>query len=405
VFQDTLTELMSDTSPLLKVDPKYRELKANYESWKTVLTGCMDDLRDYERMNQEMSEVDNQNHRLRDDVAHYQTKLRDQKKDTTDLQVADEELRELLDVTKRWSEDAGRISEKRAKIVQEQEVLTASNADFGRDVTTVELELNRMNEEKDELANKISALNREMSGLNNRAAGFAAQAANMDRLARGKEETFAAERKNHERMAELSELLKDLIQEEKVLQDQIAPLNKKISAKKTEQERTRALGEEGEERLSKEVSAFDADVKVLRNLNKEVRDFEESSAAEDLESISSKVQAVLDQIEKKQQDAKDLEPRLEETKNAVNDQERHKKQLIQNIEIVEAGELIVELNRDIEKLERKRKEIEGLDTVNEEHEAAIKGEKELQEKKYRTEGRFSEVVEQIRSTKVSFHLA
>lgn len=278
--------LASDNSPLLRIDSQYRDMKANYEGWKETVAEYTDDLRDYFRMSKELRDAEKEHQRLLDDISHYNTKIRKQKSDVQDLQQTDDEMRDIVDLSKRWSEDAARIAEKGMQVAQKKVDLSASISDTGRDLRTVERDLNNLMEQKDELANKITNLNREMTQINTAVNNLSAQvssrafvsalvvpfltvalqAARMDQIARDKEERFSTERKNAERKAEVAEQLQKIGQEEKKLQDQLAPLNKKIQAKKTEKDRARALGEEEESALSKEIVSFNADVQDLRIL-------------------------------------------------------------------------------------------------------------------------------------------
>jgi DNA repair exonuclease SbcCD ATPase subunit len=178
LFQETLAALASDTSPLLKVDARHQETKAKYVEWKKIVVECMDDLRDYQRMNKEMNDTEKEHQRLSEDASHFQAKLRNQKSEKTDLQVSDEELRDIAELSKRWSEDAGRLAEKRMQIGQKELDLSASVTDSGRDLKTVEREMNEKMEEKDMLSNKINTLNREATKLNTLLANLSSSVSN-----------------------------------------------------------------------------------------------------------------------------------------------------------------------------------------------------------------------------------
>lgn len=167
MFQDTLTYLSSEESPLFKVDAKYQETRANYEGWKKTLVDCMDDLRDHQRMSQELKDLESEHQRLLEDISHYQSKLRKQQSELDDLQSTHGELRDLVEMSKRWGEDAYRVSEKRMQIAQKSIDLAASvGGDMKRDLKTVERDLNRMIEEKDDYTNKLNNLSRELGQIN-----------------------------------------------------------------------------------------------------------------------------------------------------------------------------------------------------------------------------------------------
>lgn len=399
IFQLSMDELMGDSSPLINIDPQQVQTKANLERWKRIVSECLDDVRDYHRMNQEMTQVDKENQKLVDDVAHYQAKLREQKNEKADFEKSDAELREALDVAKRWVEDATRVSEKRIHCSQKQIELSASLVETGRDIKTVERELNQKMEEKDEYSNKINVLNREMTNLNNRISQLSMSASRMDQLAREKEEKYASEQKGNDRKTELSVLIANASQEEAKFQEQVVPLTKKISSKKQEQDRIRANDTEREEKLSKELRGFEDESNELRTLLKDIELYEVSKSEEERYRVESQISELLTRVSQNQEMIEALAPQLEESKNAVSDQERHKKQIQQNIEIVEATGRIDCLEKELEKLRKKRQQIKGSETAYVMYEASAKKREEQQEAKLRAEGRFSELVEQMRSLK------
>ena len=176
MFQETLKYLSSEESPLLKIDTKFQETKANYEGWKMTLVDCMDDLRDHERMGKELKDIEIEHQRLLEDISHYQSKFRKQQSELDDLQSTHGELHDLLDASKRWGEDAYRVSEKRMQIAQKSIDLAASvGGDMKRDLKAVERDLNKMIEEKDECTNKLNNLSREMGQINTTNSNLAQQ--------------------------------------------------------------------------------------------------------------------------------------------------------------------------------------------------------------------------------------
>ena len=184
------------------------------------------------------------------------------------------------------------------------------------------------------------------------------------------------------------------------MQEQVSPLQRKILSKKADLDRTRKHGEDEAEKLAKDSSSFSSDVNELRKLNSQIEEFEESSAPDEQARIETKMGAVQEKMSQKNREIDELLPRLEETKNAVQDQERYKNQLTQNIEIVKGKKRIKVLNRDIAQLQDNIGQIEGYDTAHEKWDRAKAQRDELMESKFRSEGRFSEIVEQIRATKV-----
>ena len=158
-IQETLTFFSSENSPFIaKADAHELELKPKYEAWKSVVASCMDDVRDFHRIDQEICNLEPSTQVLSDEVNRIRDRQKLQESHKTDLEADDRDLRELLDLTKRWCNDGTKIVEKRMGIVQKQMDLQTSLPDTGRDLKTVERDIAKKLEEKEDIASKISNL-------------------------------------------------------------------------------------------------------------------------------------------------------------------------------------------------------------------------------------------------------
>jgi hypothetical protein len=92
---------------------------------------------------------------------------------------------------------------------------------------------------------------------------------------------------------------------------------------------------------------------------------------------------------------------LQSLTRAVDDQERHKKLLMQNIDILVSTERMKVLEKEIAELVENREKIEGSSTANDKFEALKAQQEKLLQKKSNYEGRFSSHVEQIHALKVT----
>jgi len=178
-FMETMNFFMKE-SEFVKFDEaeanRYREIKATYQRWKKIVSDNMDDLRDFRRITIEVSDLEKELQTLDDDVTRNKTKLDREKDRATEIQTEVDQLRELGNLAKRWSEDAGRIAEKRMQITQKYSDLNASAVDDGRrDLRSVEKDIDARTEEKDSLSNRISKLNKEMATLNNKISALSTQ--------------------------------------------------------------------------------------------------------------------------------------------------------------------------------------------------------------------------------------
>ena len=113
--------------------------------------------------------------------------------------------------------------------------------------------------------------------------------------------------------------------------------------------------------------------------------------------MKQKNDKISEQIEERKEDLKSLEPKLEELRTTVNDKERHKKQLKENISILESRKRVEELNREIERLKDDRGSIEGGDTAHEEVEKAEAEKQKLMVEQANIEGRWREIMDNVRS--------
>jgi DNA repair protein RAD50 len=185
------------------------------------------------------------------------------------------------------------------------------------------------------------------------------------------------------------------------LKDQTTPLAQKKKKKEADKLRLRAVANEEEQSLRATIDQFSLDVKYLRDLTRQIDDYSRSNKADELDQVASQASKVLERIEQQKKALSSLQPEVDSVRAAVNDQERHKKQLKENVELLHAEQRTNELQEEIDDLETKLKNVDGQETCYAKHtEAKARKEQQLASKA-RTEGRWSEIVEQIRSLKVS----
>jgi DNA repair protein RAD50 len=185
------------------------------------------------------------------------------------------------------------------------------------------------------------------------------------------------------------------------LKDQIAPLRQKIRSKDADKQRLRAIASDEEQGLRETIQHFSADMKDLQGLTKQIDEYSASNKPQELDQVASKASKIVERIEQKKKTVSSLQPEVDRVRSAVNDQERHKNQLEKNVEILQAEERISVLREEIDDLETKLKNVDGQDTCYRRQTEAKERQAQLLSSKARTEGRWSEIVEQIRSLKVS----
>ncbi|KAL7578370.1 hypothetical protein ACA910_012772 [Epithemia clementina (nom. ined.)] len=401
-FKTKMDSLKKDSSLVKTADADvavYNNLKARYEEWRQFLNEKMEDLRDYRRFREEKLKLEISLEQQNDDLATFQATLTGHKDNAKTIQAELDELKDLLDACKRLSGEASRISEKRMQIDQKKQDMTLDTAYADRDLRTVEREIADKMEEKDGFMNKINRLNKEMTALNNRITQLSTQAANMDKIVRERETKFAAAQKNDERKAELAEQLSKMQEEDAKLQEQLAPLKRKIETKQRDKERARALRDSEVSSLHNKLIEFQSEAKELRQLTKAIDDFAATEVSGDFDRISAETSEVLEQISSKDQELKSLRADLSKLQDTVQNQERYKKMIRDNIDVIETQNAAEELNKEIERLQEQKRSVKGSDTAYDEHKKAVALKQKRQGELARLEGRFMEVVEAVRSLK------
>jgi len=168
VFQQGIQELQQ---LLVDSDSGRQEedarLKETYQSMRKTIESRMDDLNDFRRLTGEEADMEKEIKKLQDEITRYTSTLKEHNEIKDEAQTEVDELRLLIDVTRRWSDDANRIMAKKMQIHQKKLDLSASTAaDTSRDLKTVDRAVSNLREEKESLSTKIAELNKEMTGIN-----------------------------------------------------------------------------------------------------------------------------------------------------------------------------------------------------------------------------------------------
>lgn len=144
---------------------------------------------------------------------------------------------------------------------------------------------------------------------------------------------------------------------------------------------------------------FETEVKDLRRLTSVIEAFEASDKLQRIEEHASKVATVLEKISAKKKDKDELAPKVAEAAASVENQERYKKLLRDNIDLINEEEKIKTIDDELERLQDDMSKIEGADEVGEKLRQAEASKQKRLGQKARIEGRWMEVVEKIRSLK------
>jgi hypothetical protein len=165
-FKARLYELFAEDSELMTGNEVARKLKRVLQESRKAMQPMVTDLRDLIRANKEIEALEAEMAKLKVEAESALNLVNDQKTVVDELQSEVNELRELLDSSKRWNEDANRIASKRMKISEKRYALGVNTQYHDRDLRTVEGEVTRLSDEKDKISNRINELNKEMILLN-----------------------------------------------------------------------------------------------------------------------------------------------------------------------------------------------------------------------------------------------
>lgn len=146
--------------------------------------------------------------RLQEEVKDLKTKVDEETDDKTSLQ-------EAFDIVRRLSEEATKLASKKYQIKNKKEELNLEAPDvLGKDLTTVEYDLQTKTEEKEKLMNAISSLHNELSQLNDAVNAATIKCTQAERIVRSKEEQYAQEQESSARKRELNASLKKYQEDE-----------------------------------------------------------------------------------------------------------------------------------------------------------------------------------------------
>ena len=149
--------LKGEASPLLKVDERSRNAQANYIKWKDTVSEHSQAVLEYRRIANEVHDAGATVRQLEIELSDFSGQLNDAKDTLSDLEKETASLQDLFDSAKRWYEAAGRIVEKWSQIRQKTNDLSISTVDaHGRDLETVEREMNERIEEREHYNNQVS---------------------------------------------------------------------------------------------------------------------------------------------------------------------------------------------------------------------------------------------------------
>ena len=156
MFAEQIAFLTGADSPLLKLDQRNKTAISNYQNWKKVVSSNLNEVLEFRRLVNDANGVEQNIAERQRNLQQMEDELATAVSTKDTLQEENDEIRQLLDESKRWAEAGSRLATKRAQVNEKQEDLTMTSGDSqGRDIKTVERELQERMKKKDDYGTKV----------------------------------------------------------------------------------------------------------------------------------------------------------------------------------------------------------------------------------------------------------
>lgn len=210
-FRRTMKSLASANTPLSKVDETTKLAKEKYQGWCEVVKASRDGALEYERLKNDIDGLEKHIRTHEPALKSHNEELESATQAAIILKGDISELREMWDSSKQWSASAAKIAALRDQVVQKEEDFRLLSSDKeGRDLKQVTDDIADLEKKKDEYIEKINALNREMSKLNDEVSSLAQTATRLETNLRNMQEKYDEELKLEEKRNTLTQRNTDL---------------------------------------------------------------------------------------------------------------------------------------------------------------------------------------------------
>jgi predicted nucleic acid-binding Zn-ribbon protein len=220
-MRETLDLLMSDNSPLSKMDTGTKEAKDNLTQWYDEVKKYQNDVAEHFRHQKEANLLETRKAEREKSLALFEEQLKQTSGQAEERNKDVDTAREMLDAWRRWAEAAGRIAGLRAKVSSREASIRQATSDK-RDLKQVNSDITKLERQKDEYIGKINALNKEMTDINDDMSSNAQAATRLEKFYRDMQEKYIEELKLGERKKTLKEKEKSLKKEMDNVRDRLS---------------------------------------------------------------------------------------------------------------------------------------------------------------------------------------
>ena len=145
-------------------------------------------------------------------------------------------------------------------------------------------------------------------------------------------------------------------------------------------------------------------VERFRNLNSEIDKFLASNKIEELKRLQSEEGSIIEQEEEQEKLIKEMEPGLKAIESKLNNQERHKRTIQSNIDILQAMDRLKDLDDKLVLMDDEIKSVKGISEAKRAFQAASENIKKYEAEKNRREGSKDAIRSQQRELKVNISI-
>mmetsp|Transcript_32482 Transcript_32482/g.56581 ORF Transcript_32482/g.56581 Transcript_32482/m.56581 type:complete len:1402 (+) Transcript_32482:134-4339(+) len=407
-FQSRMTELADpDVSELHAMASKnaqeVRGALDKYEIWRRTVSENMSEYLELGRVVSELTEVEGLindeegggHGSLKDLESELETEevtLTEKKEHMKELQILMTTVNGIQDAAKRVWEKMGNVKEKKEKLKYQ----FFGNVDDPRDLKTVEKDLTKSSDQKELAYTNINKLNNEQKQLNEMISRVTNQAATAERSAREKEDAYKRDQESTKRKDQLNNDLTKLTELDKELDKQIMPVRTHLMQKESDRDRMRDANAQEDGMLSNQLKDFERDMDKLKEVNDKIDQYVRSNKDNEIHEVDQKLLRNAEDISSGEGKLTEMKPELENLKKQVEDGDRQKKTIQDNLELFKLEKTLNQLQEEIKNLQDEVAAMGG-DDAREKHQVAVTNIRQQQSKIERYNGRMQGLTEQKRN--------
>lgn len=370
-FQSRILELGDESVSELMVTldsvKTAREAIERYEKWRKTISENIHEHIEYTRIVAEIKETE----ALlagegQAELKEVEAELKLEEEKLADKREMANELQGLLQTVSSLHETGTRVWEKRGQVKEKKEKLelqSFAKIDDPRNLKTVEGDLATSSSEKEAAYTQINHLNNEQKTLNEKISRVTNQASAAERTAREKEEAYNRDQQSSKRKDELNNLLQKYNTEEKDLEKRFAPIRKSLMQKESDRTRMRDTNSHEANALQEEMKHFDKDYERLREINDKVDFFVKSRKLEEMQEIARKLAHNSESISSEENKLASMKPEIERLKKEVEDSDRQKGIINQNLDLLKHRRKVDKLEEEIKQLTREHNAMGGKEAA------------------------------------------